>query len=289
LFPRIGLNAEQRKRLTIGVELAAKPELLLFLDEPTSGLDSQTAWAIGDLLRKLADQGQAILCTIHQPSALLFEQFDRMLLLRKGGKMVYFGDLGLDSRTMINYFESQGAPKCEVHMNPAEWMLNVTGAGIGGSTDTDWAQAWIGSKERAERVTEMEEMNKQFANADGSPKIREIKDTYATSFMIQFQWTLVRVFQQYWRTPSYIWSKLLLVIGVVSLSQVYAWCIPTPCPNISCSTVTIRRPVIPRHVTFPARPAEPDILSVPPAHGPRLHVLPNNAALYRSTQHFRGP
>ncbi|CAD7062712.1 unnamed protein product, partial [Tilletia caries] len=41
-----GLSVEQRKRLTIGVELAAKPELLLFLDEPTSGLDGQSAWSI---------------------------------------------------------------------------------------------------------------------------------------------------------------------------------------------------------------------------------------------------
>lgn len=216
-LPLPGLNAEQRKRLTIGVELAAKPELLLFLDEPTSGLDSQTAWAIGDLLRKLADQGQAILCTIHQPSALLFEQFDRMLLLQKGGKMVYFGDLGLDSRTMINYFESQGAAKCEPHMNPAEWMLNVTGAGIGGSTDADWAQLWNASKQRTEVIAEMDELNRQASNnPDGQPKIREIKTTYATPFMTQFQHSLVRAFQQYWRTPSYIWSKLLLVISVVS-------------------------------------------------------------------------
>lgn len=50
-----GLNVEQRKRLTIGVELAAKPKLLLFLDEPTSGLDSQTAWSVCQLMRKLAD------------------------------------------------------------------------------------------------------------------------------------------------------------------------------------------------------------------------------------------
>lgn len=42
--PGTGLNVEQRKLLTIGVELAAKPKLLLFLDEPTSGLDSQVRY-----------------------------------------------------------------------------------------------------------------------------------------------------------------------------------------------------------------------------------------------------
>jgi ABC-type multidrug transport system ATPase subunit len=86
-----GLNVEQRKRLTIGVELAAKPPLLLFVDEPTSGLDSQTSWAILNLLEKLSKAGQSILCTIHQPSAMLFQRFDRLLLLQEGGQTVYFG------------------------------------------------------------------------------------------------------------------------------------------------------------------------------------------------------
>lgn len=86
-----GLNIEQRKRLSIGVELAARPQLLLFLDEPTSGLDSQTSWSICTLMRNLAANGQAILCTIHQPSSMLFQQFDRLLLLAKGGRTVYFG------------------------------------------------------------------------------------------------------------------------------------------------------------------------------------------------------
>ena len=76
--PGEGLNVEQRKRVTIGVELAARPELLLFLDEPTSGLNSDTAWSIRQLLRKLADNGHAILCTIHQPSATIFQTFDRL-------------------------------------------------------------------------------------------------------------------------------------------------------------------------------------------------------------------
>jgi energy-coupling factor transporter ATP-binding protein EcfA2 len=89
--PGQGLNVEQRKRLTIGVELAARPELLLFLDEPTSGLDSQTSWAICEFIRELTRSGQAVLCTIHQPSATLFQRFDRLLLLAPGGKTVYFG------------------------------------------------------------------------------------------------------------------------------------------------------------------------------------------------------
>ena len=89
--PESGLSVEERKRVTIGVELAAKPELLLFLDEPTSGLDSQSAFNIIRFLRKLAAAGQAILCTIHQPNSALFENFDRLLLLQKGGETVYFG------------------------------------------------------------------------------------------------------------------------------------------------------------------------------------------------------
>lgn len=75
--PGEGLNVEQRKLLTIGVELAAKPALLLFLDEPTSGLDSQSSWSIVAFLRKLADNGQAVLSTIHQPSAILFQEFGK--------------------------------------------------------------------------------------------------------------------------------------------------------------------------------------------------------------------
>lgn len=68
------LDIEKTKRVTIGVELCAKPKLLLFLDEPTSGLDSQGASTIVDLLRRLADQGLAILCTIHQANEEQFEQ-----------------------------------------------------------------------------------------------------------------------------------------------------------------------------------------------------------------------
>lgn len=136
--PGEGLNVEQRKLLTIGVELAAKPALLLFLDEPTSGLDSQSSWAIVSFLRKLADNGQAVLATIHQPSAILFQEFDRLLFLAKGGRTVYFGDIGHNSETLLNYFESHGAAKCGEDENPAEYMLTMVGAGAQGKSTQDW-------------------------------------------------------------------------------------------------------------------------------------------------------
>lgn len=120
------LNVEMRKRTTIAVELVAKPRLLLFLDEPTSGLDSQSAWAIVAFLRELADKaGQAILCTIHQPSGELFQVFDRLLLLKVGGQTVYFGDLGYNSSTMIEYFERNGARKCKPEENPCVILFDL--------------------------------------------------------------------------------------------------------------------------------------------------------------------
>ena len=106
--------------MTIAVELASKPDLLLFLDEPTSGLDSLAAFNIVRFLRKLANAGQAVLCTIHQPSAVLFEQFDDLLLLQYGGRVVYHGELGPDSTTLLDYFEQKGGKPCPPDANPAE-------------------------------------------------------------------------------------------------------------------------------------------------------------------------
>lgn len=211
--PGEGLNVEQRKRLTIGVELVAKPDLLLFLDEPTSGLDSETAWSICKLIRKLADNGQAILCTIHQPSAILMQEFDRLLFLQKGGQMVYFGDLGQNSQTMIDYFEKYGAPKCPPDANPAEWMLSVIGAAPGSVADQDYHQVWLDSDEYASVQDELDQMETDLAKLPRSNDPERLK-LYAASYWWQYLLVTRRVFEQYWRTPSYTMSKV--VLGVLS-------------------------------------------------------------------------
>lgn len=204
-----GLNVEQRKRLTIGVELAAKPKLLIFLDEPTSGLDSQTAWSICQLIRKLADNGQAVLCTIHQPSALLLQEFDRLLFLQRGGQTVYFGDLGERCQTMIDYFEKNGAHQCPKDVNPAEWMLEVIGAAPGSHADQDYHEVWKASKECKATQAELEWMEKELVKKSQDNFER---GEFASSLLFQYFFVTKRLFQQYWRTPSYLWSKATLTL-----------------------------------------------------------------------------
>lgn len=213
--PGEGLNVEQRKRLTIGVELAAKPQLLLFLDEPTSGLDSQTSWAICDLMEKLTRNGQAILCTIHQPSAMLFQRFDRLLFLAKGGRTVYFGEVGRNSKVLTEYFERNGARPLPKSANPAEWMLEAIGAAPGSHSDVDWPAVWRASREKLEvhrQLAQMKEELPQSTQPDASGDDKASFREFAAPFAVQ-QWeTLKRVFEQYWRTPSYIYSKAALCL-----------------------------------------------------------------------------
>ncbi|KAJ5398236.1 hypothetical protein N7509_006349 [Penicillium cosmopolitanum] len=213
--PGEGLNVEQRKRLTIGVEVVARPKLLLFLDEPTSGLDSQTSWSICNLMDTLTRNGQAILCTIHQPSAMLFERFDRLLLLARGGKTVYFGDVGPGAKTMMDYFVRNGGAACPSGENPAEHMLNVIGAAPGVQTDVDWPSVWQKSREYQDVQRELAKLKNPTDRSslmNGSSNASSYTE-FAAPFFEQLILVGRRVFQQYWRTPSYIYSKALLTVG----------------------------------------------------------------------------
>ncbi|KAF1991282.1 ABC transporter [Aulographum hederae CBS 113979] len=205
--PESGLAVEQRKRVTIGVELAAKPELLLFLDEPTSGLDSQSAFNIVRFLRKLAAAGQAILCTIHQPNSALFENFDRLLLLQRGGQCVYFGDIGKDAHVLIEYFRKHGA-HCPPNANPAEWMLDAIGAGqsprIG---DRDWADIWQDSEELAEIKSRIVKMKEERIKEVGSTPPTDQKE-YATPMWTQIKLVNWRMQLSFWRSPNYGMTRL---------------------------------------------------------------------------------
>lgn len=205
--PESGLAVEQRKRVTIGVELAAKPELLLFLDEPTSGLDSQSAFNIVRFLRKLAAAGQAILCTIHQPNSALFENFDRLLLLQRGGQCVYFGDIGKDAHVLLDYFHRHGAD-CPPDANPAEWMLDAIGAGSAPRIGKkDWADVWTESDEFANVKQEIVRIKESRIAEVGSAE-PVVQQEYATPLWHQIKLVNRRMNLSFWRTPNYGFTRL---------------------------------------------------------------------------------
>ncbi|ONM41194.1 ABC transporter G family member 40 [Zea mays] len=99
-----GLSTEQRKRLTIAVELVANPSII-FMDEPTSGLDARAAAIVMRTVRNTVDTGRTVVCTIHQPSIDIFEAFDELFLMKRGGEEIYAGPLGHHSSDLIKYFE----------------------------------------------------------------------------------------------------------------------------------------------------------------------------------------
>ncbi|KAI9039794.1 uncharacterized protein KD926_009137 [Aspergillus affinis] len=211
--PGQGLSAEQRKRTTIGLELVARPSILLFLDEPTSGLDSRSAMSIVKLLRSLANAGQAILCTIHQPSSLLFEEFDRLLLLVKGGKTAYFGEVGESSSTVLSYFERNGGYPCPESANPAEYILDVVGAGAAAHSSQDWAKTWKASPETLRNMNEIQSLvntKGKSATVSDDDESDSSQAYYALPWIEQYLAVQQRLFSQYWRSPVYVVSKMAI-------------------------------------------------------------------------------
>ncbi|CAH0003728.1 unnamed protein product, partial [Clonostachys byssicola] len=204
--PGAGLTLEQRRRVSIGVELAALPEVL-FLDEPTSGLDGQSALHIVRLLRKLADAGQTILCTIHQPAGEVIEYFDHLVLLVKGGRVAYDGPLGDGCSAAVEYFQSQSQVGCGENQNPAEYILDIVGAGSRSTNTIDWATTWDQSKTSRLDPQQKEKVEPQ----DGQSSLEmQSRGRYAVSFTSQLSVVLRRAWLFTWRDPDYFAAKLFL-------------------------------------------------------------------------------
>lgn len=229
-----GLSVEQRKRLTIGVELVSKPSILIFLDEPTSGLDGQAAFNTLRFLRKLAEVGQAVLVTIHQPSASLFAQFDTLLLLAKGGRTVYSGPIGENAQTVKQYFGRYGAP-CPVDTNPAEHMIDVVSGRL--SQGKDWHRTWLESPEHEEFVAELDHII-----ADAAAKPPGTKDDgreFATPLWDQIWLVTQRMNVSLYRNTEYINNKFAIHVGSAVFNGFTFWKIGTSAADLQLRLFTI--------------------------------------------------
>uniref|UniRef100_H3GFF6 Reverse transcriptase domain-containing protein n=1 Tax=Phytophthora ramorum TaxID=164328 RepID=H3GFF6_PHYRM len=206
---------EQMTRLMIGVEFAAQPRVI-FLDQPTSGLDARSD-KLMDGVRKVADSGRTIVCTIQQSSTEVFYLFGNRLLLKSGGETMIVGEVGNKCRKQVEYLASiPGVAPLQKGYNPATWILEVIGAGVShaaGSTDFVVAGASSGAGGRDDPVARLPEM--------------VFTTMRAASSWTLAQFLVVRFRDMYWRTPSYNLTRfvvtflLALVFGMLFLNGEY--------------------------------------------------------------------
>lgn len=175
-------------------------------------------------LKRIALSGRAVCATIHQPSISIFGSFDRLLLLKRGGETVFFGDLGEDSAHLIAYLEQyKSTPKIQPSENPATWMLTAIGAGSAstGTKAFDYAGEYQGSKLHSECIARIDAL---VTCAKREDQII-FKNQYATDLGTQRTTVLRRAFKVYWRSPSYnlvraiVSCILALLIGSIYVAD----------------------------------------------------------------------
>ncbi|KAI3790224.1 hypothetical protein L2E82_03108 [Cichorium intybus] len=194
-----GLSTEQRKRLTIAVELVANPSIV-FMDEPTSGLDARSAAIVMRTVRNIVNTGRTIVCTIHQPSIDIFEAFDELLFMKRGGQLIYAGPLGPRSCKLVEYFEAiEGVQKIKAGHNPATWMLEVTSLAEEARLGIDFAQVYRQSKLFIRNRDLVERLKKPRNDS----KELHFPSKYSRSYTDQFATCFWKQYLSYWRNPQY--------------------------------------------------------------------------------------
>ncbi|XP_061359145.1 ABC transporter G family member 36 [Gastrolobium bilobum] len=214
-----GLSTEQRKRLTIAVELVANPSII-FMDEPTSGLDARAAAIVMRTVRNTVDTGRTVVCTIHQPSIDIFEAFDELLLMKRGGQVIYLGPLGRNSHKIIEYFEAiAGVPKIKDKYNPATWMLEVSSMAAEVRLGMDFAEY--------HKSSSLHQRNKALVRELSVPP-PGATDLYFTSQFSQNTWgqftsCIWKQWLTYWRSPDYNLVRYFFTLAAALMVGTVFW------------------------------------------------------------------
>ncbi|XP_062082926.1 pleiotropic drug resistance protein 2-like [Humulus lupulus] len=214
-----GLSTEQRKRLTIAVELVANPSII-FMDEPTSGLDARAAAIVMRTVRNTVDTGRTVVCTIHQPSIDIFEAFDELFLMKRGGQVIYAGELGRQSHKLVEYFEAiPGVPQIKEGYNPATWMLDVTSTTAETQLNVDFAELYANSN----LYRRNQELIKELSTPQPEVKDLYFPTKYSTNFFTQCKACFWKQHWSYWRNSKFNAIRFFMTVMIGVLFGVIFW------------------------------------------------------------------
>ncbi|XP_042517769.1 ABC transporter G family member 36-like [Macadamia integrifolia] len=214
-----GLSTEQRKRLTIAVELVANPSII-FMDEPTSGLDARAAAIVMRTVRNTVDTGRTVVCTIHQPSIDIFEAFDELLLMKRGGQIIYAGPLGRNSQKIIEYFEAiPGVPRIKENVNPAAWMLEASSISTEVRLGIDFSEYYKSSP----LCMRNKGLVKDLSTPAPAAKDIYFPTKYSQSTWEQFKSCLWKQWWTYWRSPDYNLVRFIFTFACAFMIGTTFW------------------------------------------------------------------
>ncbi|KAF8400729.1 hypothetical protein HHK36_014029 [Tetracentron sinense] len=196
-----GLSTEQRKRLTIAVELVANPSIV-FMDEPTSGLDARSAAIVMRTVRNIVNTGRTIVCTIHQPSIDIFESFDEVFPCY-----------------CVWHLAVEGVTKIRRGYNPAAWMLEVTSSVEESRLGVDFAEVY----RRSNLFLQNKELVEILSKPNNDSKDLIFPTKYSQSFFSQFLACLWKQNLSYWRNPQYTAVRFFYTVIISLMFGTICW------------------------------------------------------------------
>ncbi|RPA99436.1 P-loop containing nucleoside triphosphate hydrolase protein [Choiromyces venosus 120613-1] len=209
-----GISGGEKRRVTIAVQILMEPRILL-LDEPTSGLDAFTAASILGVLKGLAEEGRTIISTIHQSRSDLFKEFGNVILLARGGHVVYSGR----ANQMLPYFSSL-SHECPATTNPADFALDLVTVDLQ-QPDREAAtrvvvERLIGRFDHKEALDSKESERKIALPAELGSMKRE-----KASFMVAYPILVSRGLLNLRRQPMLVIARIMQVIGLGIVVTLY--------------------------------------------------------------------
>ncbi|KAF5959271.1 hypothetical protein HYC85_000480 [Camellia sinensis] len=171
-------------------------------------------------VRNTVDTGRTVVCTIHQPSIDIFEAFDELFLMKRGGQAIYAGPLGCNSHLLVEYFESiEGVPKIKDGCNPATWMLEVSSTAVEAKLNVDFAEIYANS----DLYRRNEKLIKELSTPASGSQDLFFPTKYSQSFITQCQACFWKQYWSYWRNPQYNAIRFYVTMAIGILFGVIFW------------------------------------------------------------------